>query len=592
MKNDPPSSPGNILLGIPVSPGIRIGKACKVRHRKVAAAYRPIEDPHIDKEIERFEEAVRLSIRQLGKQKSNIDRRKAAGHYFILEAHKLMLQDDMLSRQTTDFIRRNACNAEWALHITVERLTSQFRKIDDDNARKRVADLADVFQRVLENLTGEKREKFHSIDEDAIIVAHNLTPGDATHFYTKPIRGLALERGGKASHIAIVARSMQIPAVMGLADLLDQVPDRTTIIIDGGNGVVIVDPNEEQLAEYIDKQERQARIENRLRSDRDLPAVTLDDARITLRANIESLKELPAVLETGAEGVGLFRTEFIFMDRLSPPTEEEHFSYYRELVEKCVSGPVTIRTLDIGGDKLPAYWPECEEENPALGCRAIRSLYQDSQFFKDQLRALYRASVFGDMRLLLPFVSGPTELSQVLRFLSGTRRELEQEGIAFRAETPVGIMIELPSAAVVADLLAPMAAFFSIGTNDLIQYTLAVDRDSEELSYIYNPMHPAILRLIQTTCRHGEEAGIPVHLCGEMASEPVFTLLLIGLGVTELDAPPSALPYLKEIIRSSTMAEARELAAKALSAPTPGEVEDIVFSEMVKRFPELIGGEF
>ena len=561
-----PDQDGQILKGIGVSPGIRIGTAVCLSAQTFEIPWVPLLPEQIEDEIFRFEKAIQDSILQIDILKERIDRERAQDHYDILEAHQMMLRDAMIRDETIVAIRQKAINAEWALKTTVDHLNAKFEKLDAF-FRSRASDLHDVSFRLLQTLMGRQKEELFAQKEDSILVAKNLTPGEATQFYSHPIRGLVMEGGGKTSHIAIIARSLEIPAVLGLSRIMQQVSSGDTLIIDGGRGLVIVRPSENQLEEYRSIGHRFRKLEATLLAQKDIPAVTLDGHRITLMANIESVEGLPSLGPHGAEGVGLFRTEFMYMDRKQPPSEEEHYRYYKKLAESCTCGPVVIRTYDIGGDKLPAYWPHHGELNPALGCRAVRSIRQDKRFFVDQVRGIFRAAAHGDIRLLLPFISGVSELDEILSLLNEVKLSLKSENIPYNPDIKLGVMIELPSAVIVSDSLATRVQFFSIGTNDLIQYALAVDRDTEQLTHLYNPLNPAILRMISMTCDSALKAGINIGMCGEMASDPRYTMLLLGLGLTELDMPPSAIPYVKEIIRNCSRSEAEDLAKKSPCLP-------------------------
>lgn len=583
MRNDK-----NVYRGIGVSPGIRIGEIALLKQRHILVQSRTISADQVEAEVKRFNKAVSKAAEHMAEIRNGLDAKNAVGHRLILEAHEMLLRDEMLGQEITTFIRDRRMNAEWALKTTIDRLSNHFGETEDEVFQRRANDIVDVGRRVMENLTGVRRRDLRRVSKEAIVVAHNITPGDASQFYSHPIRGVITESGGKASHMAIISRSMEIPAVLGVDGLLKKVKPGDKLIIDGGRGIVVVNPNLEQMQAYLAKQRRQRHLAMMLHKSIEDPAITLDGERIGMLGNIESVEGLESLQVHGAEGVGLFRTEFLYMNRPGPPSEEEHYRAYRRLAEGCTCGPVTIRTLDVGGDKLPDYWPQEDEENPALGCRAVRTIYKNERYLIDQVRGIYRAAVYGEIRMLLPFISGVSELELIQAILKQVHRDLQNEGVRFNPDVPLGIMIELPSAAVTSDILAKRVDFFSIGTNDLVQYTLAVDRDSEQLSHLYDPLHPAILRLLKMTCDNARKAGIPVALCGEMASDPIYTLLLLGLGMNELDMPPAAIPYVKEIIRNSSMTDAREMAEAALALEMAEEVEQLIIPEMERRYPELL----
>lgn len=577
----------NVIKGIGVSPGIQIARVHIYKPRKIKALYQKIHPSTVDYEIILLETAIQKAIDELRELKRTINKEQNGDHYLILDAHKMILEDQMFSNSAIELIEKEFYNANWALKIATEQFANHFGKMEDEVFQKRATDFKDVGYRVLNQLNESKDSNLDSIQKDAIVVAKNISPGEAARFYKKPIHGLALEVGGKASHIAIISRSMEIPAVLGLKGITKKVKNGDLLIVDGRKGWVIINPTKSQLDKYSEKIDHYKDIQARLHSRIGEPAVTPDGQRIVLKANIESVNETEALKKHGAEGIGLFRTEFIYMDRLSPPSEEEHFQYYKNLLEICNCGPVTIRTVDIGADKTPDYWPITDETNPALGYRAVRTIYGNERYFIDQVRAIYRAAVFGEVKLLLPFISGVAEFEQVRAILNQVKKDLSKEGVSYKGDIPLGIMVELPSAAIMSDVFAERVDFFSIGTNDLIQYTVAVDRDADLLSYMYDPLHPAIIRLIKLICDNGRKGSIPVAVCGEMASEAVYTMLLMGLGVTELDMPASSIPYVKEIIRGTSFTDAKELADKVLECATGAEIEDIVLPEMLKRFPEL-----
>lgn len=576
-----------ILRGIAVSPGIKIAEAYIVEPKKLKAKYERIHPSNVDYEIIMLEAALKSAVKELKELKSEVNRKHNEEHYLILEAHQMILEDETFSSQVIQFIENSFFNANWALKLAVENFANHFGQMEDEVFQKRAADFKDVGHRVLQQMNEERGSGIESIPKDAIVVAKNITPGQATHFYKKPIQGLVLEVGGKASHIAIISRSMEIPAVLGLSGITSKIKTGDMLIVDGRKGLVILNPTDEQQRKYSEKIAHYEDLQRRLHNRIDEPAITKDGKRIVLKGNIEAVNEIDSLKKHGAEGIGLFRTEFIYMDRLSPPTEEEHYEYYKELCLKCECGPITIRTVDIGADKTPVYWPITEETNPALGYRAVRTIYGNERYFIDQVRAIYRAAVHGNVKLLLPFISGVAEFEQVRAIINQVKNDLKNEKKPYNPDVPLGIMVELPSAAILSDIFADRVDFFSIGTNDLIQYTLAVDRDADLLSHMYDPLHPAILRLIKLICKNGKAGNIDVALCGEMASEAVYTKLLIGLGVTELDMPSSSIPYVKEIIRSTTLKEAEEMVERVLACTTAVEIEEIVLPEMLKKFPEL-----
>lgn len=576
----------NVFIGIPVSPGIRKGKARVIRPKRMDAQAVQLEEHQVEGEIRRLEHAINSSIEQLELLKERIDRRTGENHYFILEAHQLMLRDESIGNEAARLIQENHFSAEWAVKVVVKRLARRFEAMDNEVFQRRASDVRDVGLRLFEHLYGDFVRGVETLGSDDLVIARSLSPGDATQFYRSPVQAIALETGGKASHIAIIAHSMEIPAVLGVKQILSQVADGDLVIVDGNHGVVVVNPDSGQLENFARIQRSLEERHARLQRDVHKPSVTADGVSVTLRANVESIEELPQLTQYGARGIGLFRTEFLFLDRSSPPGEDEHYTVYRQLLDGCTSGPITIRSADIGSDKLPPYWPSFEDGNPALGLRAVRTIDLSERYFVDQVRAVYRVALHGQVRFLLPFVSGVEEVRRVLALLTRVRADLAHEKIPFNPDVPVGIMVELPSAAIISDLLAREVDFFSIGTNDLVQYSLAVDRDAEVLSHLYTPLHPAILRMIRLTCENADKSGIPVSLCGEMASEPAYTPLLLGLGLTELTMTSGALPYVREVVRNTRQRDAQQLAQNCLACATAAEVEALIQTFVEDRFPE------
>ena len=445
--------------------------------------------------------------------------------------------------------------------------------VDDSYLSERAADIRDVTQRVLGNLMGHpQRAGVSDLTEPCIVVANDLTPSDTAQLDPAEVLGFVTEVGSRTSHTAILARSLQIPAVLGLGEAIEELKPGQTVLLDGFNGFVIISPSEQTLFEYGQLVERQSSIEESLDEIRTEPAKTLDGHTIILSANIERARDVEAVRKSGATGVGLFRTEFLFINRSDLPNEEEQFQAYKKVTESLAPEPVIIRTLDLGGDKLLSHVNVAAEMNPFLGWRAIRLCLEEKDLFRTQLRAILRASAFGDLKIMYPMVSGMDELDAANVLLEECRDQLRAEGVEFAENLEIGVMIETPSAAMIADSLARCVQFFSIGTNDLIQYSLAVDRLNEKIAHLYEPTHPGILRLIKATVDAGQAQKIWTGVCGEMAGELAMVPLLIGLGVAELSVVPSLVPRVKMLIRSIEMAKARELAEFALNCDSPGEI--------------------
>lgn len=572
-----------VRQGTAAAPGIAIGRAFLVDRRRLKVPKRHLEPDEVDGEVERFHRSIELSDRQLARIKDKIEAR-FDDHYNIIAAHQLMLHDEHLVDETVRNIREKAINAEWALRKTVEHIRGVFDSIEDDYFRERRSDIEFVGERVMRNLLG--RDTAMLPPPDGIIVAYDLSPADTAQFYRAAVAGFATDAGGNTSHTAIMARAHEIPAVVGLEDITALVGNGELIIVDGTNGTVILNPGPETVALYRERARLEAAQGVALLSNVELPAESKDGVRIGLVANVDHVDELRGALSYGAEGVGLFRTEYLFMEAARIPDENSHYRHACDVMEAMGGRPVTFRTMDLGADKLATFLPDHNEANPALGLRSIRLCLTRAvlPLFKQQLRGLLRAAVTGPMRIMFPMISGVRELELALEVLDEVREELRREGVEFGEDTKVGIMIEMPSAAMVADHLAKRVDFFSIGTNDLIQYTLAVDRVNEHVAYLYEPLHPALLRLIDMVVRAGAAGGIPVGLCGEMAGDAAVAPILLGLGLTELSMNAVAIPLVKQVIRNSRVADLKELAAEALSLGSAPEVKEAVW-RYLERFP-------
>ncbi len=578
-----------VLEGIPASPGIAIGKVYLMDRGTVGTpALCHLDPASIAAEIERFEEALRRSKEQLLKIKRRIERRKGGKeHAYIIDAHIMILEDRMLIEDTIKTIEKERVNAEWAFRVVLKKFIDIFNSIDDEYLRERVSDIEHVGERVLRNLTGTLHEGLHYLQENVVVVAHDLSPADTAQMVKDKVLGFATDMGSRTSHTAIIARSLEIPAVVGLERITYTVEPDDTIIIDGIEGKVILNPSERTLEEYRRRQERYLFYERELLQLKDLPAVTRDGKVIKLMGNIELAEEVPSVIDHGGEGIGLYRTEFLYLNRKDFPSEEEHFETYRRVVEAMAPRPVTIRTLDIGGDKF-VHWGGGGEANPALGLKAIRFCLKRKDIFKTQLRAILRASAFGKVRIMFPLISGIEELREAKGILEEVKGELRRKGIRFDEGICVGIMVEVPAAAVIADLLAREVDFFSIGTNDLLQYTLAIDRVNEQVAYLYEPFHPSILRMIKGIVDGGHEHGIEVGICGEMAGDLEYIVILLGLGLDQLSMNALSIPEVKRLIRNATYEKARAVAEEALKCSTAAEVKRLLKREKVlieKRYP-------
>ncbi|MDP9192222.1 MAG: phosphoenolpyruvate--protein phosphotransferase [Acidobacteriota bacterium] len=573
--------------GVGVSPGIAIGRAVIVEKR-VAQVYRiPIREADVEAEVRRFNESLDKTREELLDLKQKVSRSMGEEYAQIFEAHAMIVSDASFADKVCQKIEEEQVNAEWALAEVQEELQARFASFEDDYLRERVADIKDVAERVLVNLQGIAHHELSEIDHDVIIIADDLTPSDTIHFNRRPVVGFVTEVGGRTSHTSIIAKSLFMPAVIGVPRLTKIVDNDELVIVDGYEGTVVVNPTPPMVQEYLSRVSRHEEAELKLLENRDLPAITKDHHKISLQANIELVEELDDAFKVGAEGIGLYRSEFLYI-ATSPdlPTEDEHFNIYRKLAEATAPNWCIIRTFDLGGKKLARQIMGSTEDNPVLGLRALRLCMQHRDMFKTQLRALLRASAHGKIKIMFPLVSGVQELRQVKTLVREIRIELDAENIPYNRELQIGIMIEVPSAAVIADLLATEADFFAIGTNDLIQYSLAIDRSNEKVSYLYEPLHPAILRLVKGVIDAGKRAGIPVEMCGEMAADPIYAIVLLGLGLEIFSMNPSSIPVIKNVIRSVRYKDCRRIAELALNKKTAQEIEEFVIESVAMRFPE------
>jgi phosphotransferase system enzyme I (PtsI) len=561
--------------------------------RQQKTPQRHILPEEIAVELVRLDEAVSRADLQLERLKRKLRETDESDTGVILEAHQLILHDEHLIGPTRKRIRDERLNAEWALHKTVEEIQVRFDAIDLEYFRERKSDVEFVGEQVLRNLIDTSEAPPMQPPHGAVVVAHDLSPADTVHLHRSSVAAIITDAGGRTSHTSILAQAFSIPAVVGLENITAAVGQGDLLIVDGNRGEVIVNPSPEQVTAYQQQARSQhARIEALLR-DRNEPAVTRDDVRVRLLANIELPDEVPSALDYGAEGIGLYRTEFLFIDRDDFPREEEHFMHARGVLRRMSPFPVTFRTFDLGVDKvapflsrMPGLHQLTAEPNPALGLRSLRLCLRERAFFKAQLRGLLRASIHGNMRLMFPMISGVVELREAKAVLAECQAELTREGIPFAKDIPVGIMIEMPSAVMVADHLAKEADFLSIGTNDLIQYSLALDRLNEHVGYLYQPLHPAVLRMIRQTVDAGHACGRSVGICGEMAGEPLFAMVLLGLQLDNLSMNAASLPLVKRVLRSATATAARALAQHVLTLDCSEQVEATVRESMQEHLQE------
>jgi phosphotransferase system enzyme I (PtsI) len=562
------------LAGIGVSRGIAIGKAHIVERGSIEVLESAIPKQHQEDEIARFLAAVDTARQQLKSIRDSIPTGTTINIQAFIDTHLLMMEDAALVDTPIEIIRKQGCNAEWALKLQRDALVEVFEQMDDPYLRTRKDDIDHVINRIQRILqeTGSEDTATDGINlNNAILLADDLTPAETVLFVHQGIVAFATEFGGPLSHTAILSRSMQIPAVVGAHGMPTWIHDGETIILDGLQGVVIAEPDEHTLAWYRKRQTGEIQRRARLARLSDEPAETLDHVTVKLMANIELPEDVKAASKENATGVGLYRTEFLFMNRPEPPDEEEQFNCYMEVLDALDGKPLTIRTLDIGGDKQTGSEPvRCS--NPALGLRAIRLCLKNLSLFRPQLRAILRASAHGPVRMMVPMLSNTQELHQVLSLINDTRNALQRESHAFASDMQIGAMIEVPAAALSAPDFAAHLDFLSIGTNDLIQYTLAIDRVDDEVNYLYDPLHPAVLRLIKMTIDAGKQAGIPVAMCGEMAGDARYTRLLLGMGLDEFSMHHTTLQEVKHVIKNSSIASLRPLVDELLFNTKPGQI--------------------
>jgi phosphotransferase system enzyme I (PtsI) len=576
------------LKGIGVSPGIAIGKVFVLHSGDSFNLPKRVITPElIPNEIARFEDALtrtRTEILGIRRRLSDQIGRESSD---IFTAHLLILEDRTLIEDVIEVIKNEKVVAEFAFAAVIQRYFQAFSQINDEYLKERIADIRDVGRRLLGNLCGEEKRRLEEFKEKVIIVSHDLSPSDTAMLDKTKVLAFVTEIGGPTSHTAILGRSIEIPAIVGTEHIINEVDNGTMVIVDGTHGVVIVDPDPATIERFTSEENRFIQLTGELDKLRELPAETLDGKRITLAANIEFHHEVTSALSHGAEGVGLYRTEYLFMNRGSLPTEEEQYEAYSKVVKAMGSHAVIIRTLDLGGDKFASTLEIPHEMNPYLGWRAIRFCLTRKDIFKTQLRAILRASAHGNIKIMYPMISSVYEIRASREILNEAMAELDRERVAYNKNIDVGAMIEIPSAALASDVLAKEVNFFSIGTNDLIQYVLAVDRMNEKIAYLYEPTHPAIVRLIEMTIRNGHDQKIWIGSCGEMSADPKIAILLLGLGIDEISASPVVLPKIKKAIRSIKYADAQEIAKKALGFQTGKEIDQFLNEKLKDICREL-----
>jgi len=577
-----------IFSGIAASPGIAVGKLCIIdRHRTVVTEY-PIPSAAVCHEIARLAQAIEDTRLELENLKSRLVETNGEDHLFFIETHLMILTDERLVVESSEIIRTGLINAEGALRRTLHRYRETFARIDDPYLRERICDVETVIERVLCCMNGYIVEPLPQNDELIIIAAHDFTPSDMLQIDRSHVLAIITEIGGRTSHTAILARALDLPAVMGIVGITDVLPDGVVVIVDGLSGTVTVDPDSDTFQSAVSRKQQYEYVEYELLKFAPLPAVTRDGHRMYLRGNVEIAEEGASILRHGGSGVGLYRTEMLFMNRPFMPDEEEQLLIYRSMLVAIAPHPLTIRTLDAGGDKLLEGVDHSAGANPALGVRAIRLSLSMPEEFKKQLRAILRVSVYGPVRIMFPMISGMEEVCTAKALLEESKRELTASGIPFACRVQVGVMIEIPAAVTIADLLAREVDFFSVGTNDLIQYTLAIDRSNEQLSHMYQPLHPAVLRSLRQVVQAAHGAGIPACLCGEMAGEPLYLPVLLGLGFDELSMGAGSLLRVKQILRRCTLERAVRIAEGCFAFSTAAEVEMYLKTQITLDVAESI----
>jgi phosphoenolpyruvate-protein phosphotransferase (PTS system enzyme I) len=575
------------LKGIPAAPGIVVGKAYVFGTETVSPTERIITEKDISSELAKFETALEKTKKELLAIEKKISKEMGVEHGRIFSAHLMVLEDKVLMGEVVSQLKKRKRNISFVIAEVLNRYTSALSGAKDEYLRDRSGDIADVGKRVLKNLIGSKERSMESLEDKSIIISYDLSPSDTAMMHKGRVLGFATDIGGRTSHTAIMAKSLEIPAVVGLETVTDMVSNGDQVILDGIHGVVIVNPSRKVLEKYEKEKEKYEGIERDLGELKLLSGETLDGKKISVAGNIELPEDVASVLSHGAEGIGLYRTEYFYMNRTDLPSEEEQFNAYRSVAKRMNPASVVIRTLDLGGDKFLSQLDVPKEMNPFMGWRAIRFCLARPDIFRSHLRAMLRASVYGNIKIMYPMISGISEFRQANAFLEDVKKELKKEKIPFADNIPVGAMIEVPSAAITSHILAKEADFFSIGTNDLIQYSLAVDRVNEKIAYLYEPAHPAVLNLIKMVIDNGHKEGIKVSLCGEMAGDISLTMVLLGLGLDEFSTSPIAVPEIKKVIRSINYFQAKEVADRVLDFTTGEEVREYARKKLAEFVPDL-----
>ena len=577
-----------VWRGVGAAAGVAFGPALVIRGSVDELPGDPVAVEDVSAEVARFQQAVVATREQLAALREEVCARVSGNEAAIFDSHLMVLSDPQFAERTVEVIRARRCNAESAVRIMADKLGGKLADLSDEYLRERAVDVQDIARRIIRNLLGIPDMVPRELDRPCVIVADALTPSETVLLPRDRVLGFVMDRGSATSHATLLARALEIPAVVGLHNFSAEVRSGDEVLIDGARGIVVLRPSRQDLEAFHKIAAVRQRVVSDLRLLRDLPGVTPDGRTIRLHANIENNSECASVLEHGAEGIGLYRTEYLWLTRGRAASEAEQIEVYSAAVRAMAGRPVIIRVLDLGGDKFMGVSGDRREANPFLGIRSIRYLLRHPEVFRAQLRAILHASAFGEVLVMYPMISDVSELKQANELLRSCQRDLEAAGIAFDRNILVGAMIEIPSAALTADVLAEHVDFFCIGTNDLIQYTLAVDRVNDNVIHLYQPTHPSVLRLIQMTIDAGHRHDLWVGVCGEMAADPMLAMLLLGMGIDELSMAPVALPAVKDVIRKTPLAEARKLATAALAASTAGEVQTLCRDFIRRCAPELL----
>lgn len=573
------------LQGIAVSPGIAIGEALVMDNEGFRIPRRFVARDAVDDELERLEKSIAAASAEISGYRDTIALELGEKYAAIFDAHLQMLQDARLRSELEDMIRHRHYSPEYAVSRTLRRYAQVFQRLESAHLAERAADIFDIEKRLLRHLLGRRREGIAHLTSPVLVLAHNLTPSETANLDRSFIRGFVTEIGGPSSHTAIVAEALEIPAIVGTGPFLADVSGGELVIIDGDQGLVILQPDEETLAHYRHEVEENRSAAVRLEALRDLPATTADGVHVNLYGNIEFPYEVNHCVERGAEGIGLYRTEFLYLGSEIEPTEEVHYRAYSQVVQAMGQKPVTIRTFDLGADKVPHLPPPEDERNPCLGLRSIRLALRHLTMFRTQLRAILRASVLGNLQVMFPLISTLLELRQAKMVLADVMEDLDEHGIEFNRQMPVGMMVEVPAAVLMIDRFVEEVDFLSIGTNDLIQYTLAVDRSNKDVVGLYNPADPAVLRLISMAIEAADKKSIPITMCGQMSGNPNYTMLLLGLGLRHFSVTPAALPEIKNVSRRVTLADCKAVAGRVATMENARDIAYYLREELKRRVP-------